>query len=647
MVTRILRFAELVLAVGCAALAPGRVSAQGEASGTVGTPVGTAGAAGIVQPIDLDLSITGPNGAPFEGSAVVTISKLNGQVYSQGTATAGHLKLNGVPQAEYSVQVVAAGFGEATKQIDTHVQGTTLVNVIIQLRPSTEEEEDANTDSRVSLLVPKAQQAIGKAFEELGSNMTAEARNHLEMANRIAPNSPEVSYLLGVYSMQTYDRAKAKSYWTKAIELNPQHYRALISLGQALVDENKPVEALPYLERAVQAEPSSWRAHAIYTDAYLREDLPDQAVKHAERALELDRGQAVVIQRYLAAALAMRGEKDKAIGVLQTYVRAHHSDVAAKRQLEKLQSYGTENARGATKTSSQEMVEPWTLDGITALPLPAAWLPPDIDKRMPPVEPGSGCALDEVVKKAGQRVEELVVNVDRFASTESLKHETINKWGLESLPEKRKFDYLVSIKEVKAGLFDVKEFRRVGGALGSFPDGVESNGLPALVLIFHPHNVGSFEMTCEGLARWNGGLAWQVHFRQRDDKPNNLRAYRNGLNGSSYPVAVKGRAWIAADSYQIERIETDLVRPMPEIRLVAEHTIIDYGPVRFHERNVDMWLPQSAEVYCDWRGLRFHRRHSFSKYLLFSVDDKQTISAPKAAAETPPKPSTESDRPNP
>jgi hypothetical protein len=42
-----------------------------------------------------------------------------------------------------------------------------------------------------------------------------------------------------------------------------------------------------------------------------------------------------------------------------------------------------------------------------------------------------------------------------------------------------------------------------------------------------------------------------------------------------------------------------------------------------------MWLPQSADVYYDWKGQRIHRRHSFSEYLLFAVDDKQKISTPK------------------
>ena len=512
----------------------------------------------------------------------------------------------------------------------------------IQLRPDAG-GKDVNAESRVSSLAPKAQKAIGKAFEALGNNMTftpegaTRVRSYLEAAYRAAPTSAEVSYLFGVYWLQMRDRVKAKAYWTKAIELYPHHYRSLISLGQALVDEEKLGEALPYLEQAVQAEPFYWRAHAIYADLYLRQGLPDEAVQHAERALELGHGDAAVVQRYLAAALAKLGEKDKAVSVLQAYLRDNRGDAAAKKQLERLQLPEAQNAGGVADTSSVEMVEPWTLDGITALPLPTSWMPPDIDKRVPPVEPGASCALDEVVKKAGRRIEELVSNVDRFTATESLQHEKINKWGLESAPEKRKFDYLVSIKEVQPRLLDVEEFRKAAGAFDDFPGGLQSKGLPALVLIFHPYNVESFDLSCEGLARQNGGLAWQVHFRQRADRPNHLRAYKVGVNGPSYLVSLKGRAWISADRYQIVRLETNLVRAVPEIRLADEHTVIEYGPVRFRERDVDMWLPQSAEVYSDWRGRRFHLRHSFSKYLLFSVDDKQTISTPKVAEEMPQK----------
>ena len=122
-----------------------------------------------------------------------------------------------------------------------------------------------------------------------------------------------------------------------------------------------------------------------------------------------------------------------------------------------------------------------------------------------------------------------------------------------------------------------------------------------------------------------------MYFRQRPDKPNDIRSYKTAAEDRAYPIALKGRAWVAADNFQIVRLETDLINPLPQIRLVADQATIEYGPVHFQSRNQDMWLPQYAEIHCDWRGRRSHRRHSFRNYLLFSVDDNQQISLPKAA----------------
>jgi len=108
---------------------------------------------------------------------------------------------------------------------------------------------------------------------------------------------------------------------------------------------------------------------------------------------------------------------------------------------------------------------------------------------------------------------------------------------------------------------------------------------------------------------------------------------------------LRGRAWIAADTNQIVRLETDLVAPIPEIRLNAEHIAVEYVAVNFRKENVDLWLPRSAEVHFDWRGQRVHRRHSFDNYLLFSIDENERIGAPKgekqpaasdSSSDTPP-----------
>jgi len=76
-------------------------------------------------------------------------------------------------------------------------------------------------------------------------------------------------------------------------------------------------------------------------------------------------------------------------------------------------------------------------------------------------------------------------------------------------------------------------------------------------------------------------------------------------------------------------MEADMAKPVPEIRLARDYQRIEYGPVEFRKANEPLWLPKSADWYCNFMGQRYHRRHSFSQFLLFSVDDSQKISAPE------------------
>jgi tetratricopeptide (TPR) repeat protein len=639
------KFSVTLVLLVCGVVLPENAFAQGTARAGR-NPDGSAALPGIVPLVDLDIFIRTPNGAPVEGMVLVTLSTIKAGVYQQATAMAGHVQFHGVAPSRYTVQVVASGYEKAVKEFDAAGEGSTMISVELQPISGAETATPIAT-SGFPILTPKAQKDLGKALEALRANKPAEARSHLDAAQRLASNHPEVNYLFGVYWEQLGDWEKTKSYFAKAIDAYPKHVRALLALSEALLHENKPADALPYLNRAVEAEPSSWRGYAILADASLRTGSTEEAIKHAERALELGHGQAESVRPLLARALVARGDNDRAKGVLQAYLQDHPGDAAAKEQLDVLQSPLMPDPSGDASAALVEIKTPVAAEAAASLPSASVWMPPNVDEAVPAVEPGIVCALDEIVRRAGKRVQEFVSNVDRFTATESLVHESIDKWGLASPPEKRKFDYVVSIEEVRRGWFNVEEYRRNGHAAAEFPDGVMTNGLPSLILIFHPSNAGNFELTCEGLARWNGGLAWQVHFRQRPDKPSTVRSYKVGVHGSTYPVALKGRAWIQADTYQVVRLETDLVKPLPEIRLAADHTAIEYAPVQFRERKVSMWLPQSAEVYYDWRGKRIHRRHSFSQYLLFSVDEKQRIAAPKTEDEASSSSPSEAARPSP
>jgi hypothetical protein len=97
------------------------------------------------------------------------------------------------------------------------------------------------------------------------------------------------------------------------------------------------------------------------------------------------------------------------------------------------------------------------------------------------------------------------------------------------------------------------------------------------------------------------------------------------VNGSSYPTILKGRAWIATDSYNLLHVETDLMQPIKDLRLDYEHMSIQYEPVKLPSGKGSLWLPLSAEVYTKYRGRFFRQEHDFSNFTLFSVNTNETI----------------------
>ena len=571
-----------------------------------------------------EIHVLGPDEAPIAKPVVVTLLRTGGQFYGQETTKAGLAIFERIPYSEFSVQIIAPGYEPATKRFE--VSGPGAVSVTVNLKPM--EAEQAAESVGFYALSPRTQKDVGRALAALRENKPNDARKHLEAAQKAAPKSSEVEYLFGVCASQSNDPVQAKSYWMKTLQLDPQHLNALLAVGQDLLHENKPAEAGKYLARAVETAPSSWRAHVLLSEALVMEGKPDEAIKNAQRAIELGRDRASSAQLVLVRAMMVKGDRDQAIHILEAYVQGHPADKDSAKYLDRLEHPQPGGTSGETANSASEMAA--IASAATALPIPSNWLPPDVDESVPPVVAGATCNVDDVVTKAGNQILVLVKDVDRFAATETLTHESIDKYGLSSAPEKRQFNYVASIQEVQQGFLNVEEYRSTSnGGPAEFPGGVATNGLPALVLIFHPHNAGDFAMTCEGLAQLSTGPAWQIHFKQRPDKPNVIKRYRIGADGPSYPVALKGRAWISADNYQIVRLETDLVAPLPQIRLATDRADIEYGPVKFAKGNVSMWLPKSADVYYDWKGRRIHRRHSFSNYMLFAVDDKQKISTPK------------------
>jgi tetratricopeptide (TPR) repeat protein len=613
----------IVAATVCLLFAPTRLPAQ--ASGTAD--------GSILVHVRL------PDGSSLDRGAIVNLFTLTGASVGIGQMQGGQVDFEGIPEGRYTLEVVAPGYQKDTEQVELTIKGE-RVQVYATLRPESNAGK-ASQHSSAPILAPDAQKELSKTLEALRDGKLDEAKKHLDKLIRKAPANPDVNYIAGMYYAQINDWPHARGYWEKAIQIYPQHAFSLAALGEAAVQSGDLPAAIGFLGRAVAAAPSSWHFEERLAEAYLLHDEYDQAQKHAEHAIELGKDRASPAQFVLAKVFLRQNQPQlaqKALTALLAEQPSGPDSQQARQLLEALKhpvASSTAVAPVAAATPNVESVKPApptsTFIREELLP-PAKWMPPDVDESMPLVESGAACPLQQVQDEVAKRVRAFVDGVNRISANEALDHEVVDRYGLTTKRETRNFTYVESLQEVKPGMYRVEEYRNGTMGLDVFPERLASLGLGSLVMIFHPAYRDEYEVTCEGLSRWHGALAWQLHFRQRADKPIRLREYT--VAKQVFPVALRGRAWIATDSYQVVSLETDIVAPIPQIRLKAEHISIDYAPVKFRKNNEELWLPQSAELFFDLGGRRIHRRHHFSNYMLFSVDENQKIAAPTVDAES-------------
>jgi tetratricopeptide (TPR) repeat protein len=577
------------------------------------------------------IQVKGADGSKLSSMAIVNISNLFGQLVRSQT-TFGSQTVFDIGAGEYIVEVEATGYEKARVQAEVSSANPHKV-VVVTLQP---ESGGVNfVAGTVTPLPPKAQKELAKSVESFQTNKIDEAIHHLEAANQIAPKHPDILYMMGTAYEKKADNTSARKYWDEALLGEPRHLASLLACGDLLMRNNDITGARLYLDRAVDAAPNSWRAQGLFAAVLLHQNANAEAVAHAQRAVQLGKTRANSSLLILGQALAAEHHNDQAIAALKDYLAANPPTQQVKPVQDLIERIKTSTFApdGPNVGGVTAVLEKSAANGdLPDLPLSAAamhWLPANVDDNVPPVEPGVACVLPDVLKSVSAHVMEMPAVVDRYTATEVLHHEDVNNAGYADHVENLSFNYLASIREIKSkyGEFlDVQEYRNGSTGNDMFPNQMASTGLPSIVLIFHPWMISDFDFKCEGLSRARTGFAWQVYFSQKPSVPSRIRQYR--IAGRVYPIALKGRAWIDANTFQVVRLETDLREPHPDLRLNAEHLVMEYGPVQFKKRKEVLWLPASAEYYAVLRGRRFHRQHTFANYVLFSIEDQQKIGEP-------------------
>ncbi|MGB2634134.1 MAG: hypothetical protein WAM58_09370 [Candidatus Acidiferrum sp.] len=520
--------------------------------------------------------------------------------------------------------------------------------------------EEGSAGSAVSVTTasaPKnAMRAFEKAREEWLENKPDRAQRELQKAVDIYPQFAEAWYQLGKIQASSKSEAAFSSF-SKAVAADPKFAMPYEQMAPLSAQAAKWTELDDEMNRALELNPRGtldlWYYKALANYHLKKLDVAEAS---AARSLSMDPLHVQPdTEQLLAVILVAKPDLAGALPHLRnclTYFPPGPNYELVKRQIAQIEKVmSTSGNENAVAGDSDRQSSDETLNALSALPSPGhrtsdsghpgtistgatrargeRWLPPDVDDVAAPVEPGTACNLDEVLPRVGHRIQKFVDDVEQYTSTQSISQETLNKVGDVTSEGHWTYDYIVSIKESRPGVLNVKEYLNSDPTPADSPGGVITKGLPALLLMFHPYDSGAFYMKCEGMVTVNGHRLWQIYFRQRPDKPNTTLSYSFGPNHPSYLVALKGRAWFTADSYQIVRLQTDLINPVPEIRLTADHTVVDYGPVHFSRKDEEMWVPHTAEHYLDLKGIRVHQRMRFGNYLLFAVDEKEKIATPK------------------
>jgi hypothetical protein len=495
-----------------------------------------------------------------------------------------------------------------------------------------------------ALKVPsKARDEYTKACVASQKKKLDEAEQHLRRAIDKFRDYPAAWVMLGVVLDEQNKVQEARDACSQVTTIDAKYFPAYLCLAEFSARNQEWQRLLELANAALDLNPENdGYAHYYRAMAYFYLNNLVDAQKNALQAAEIDLNHNYLPLYFLLAQIyAAQGDKGAAAAELRMALKNQNDpaqEVVARRYLAKLEAAPT------TMIDQKSGIVSETAGTIPLTDMPDeaiasmseirtpfdSWIPEDIDRAVPPVASGSTCSLPAVLDGAGQRVVELVHNVDRFTATEILLHQPVDHLGHVGPPITATFNYLVSYTEEPTGYLHVDEFRNGSLSLEPFPSHIATVGTPSLILIFHPRYVGNFKMECEGLGQWHGEPAWQVRFEQRPDRPN--LTYSFTINRATYDVNLRGRAWILAGSYQVARLEMDLEKAIPAIRLRLDHQSVEYRPVKSSAKNLQLWLPSSTELYMDFQGRRFYRKHSFTDFKIFSVDTQYQTANPKKAA---------------
>ncbi|HTG59407.1 MAG TPA: hypothetical protein VMG63_08370 [Terriglobia bacterium] len=439
----------------------------------------------------------------------------------------------------------------------------------------------------------ECQTLLGLALLNWGSwfgaieRLNAAAR--LTVSQQTKPRRAEPFLVLGILETWEGEQRKAAGFFVRALDADPADPLVLQELGRCFILQRNVEAADVYLVKAIQ-QSAPQESHLLRAQALLEEGNPAQA------------------QTEMAAYLGNRKPKQlpQAVRYLWTMME----------QRVELESTG----------HVQSVVDQ-----------PVAELMHDLPELKGLQVAEDQQQLSAILQKVSQNVEAFFSSFPSTTSLEQLRMERLHRDGSVAEARNQGFQYLVLAEKQKTSQPNFEEYRTdatgsraaQGGLGGRF---MVTQGFAAASLHFHP----TFRRGCKfrylGRQSVEGRDDLILAFAQRPETAEVLESFRIGQVGTV--VLIQGLAWVDASTYQIRRLRTDLLKPLPLIHLDRQTTDISFKQVSFTDVKTDVWLPRQVAVTVDWNGRVYRNWHTYSDFKLFNVEARQKKAA---AAESPAK----------
>ncbi|HEV3276477.1 MAG TPA: hypothetical protein VG860_06640 [Terriglobia bacterium] len=265
---------------------------------------------------------------------------------------------------------------------------------------------------------------------------------------------------------------------------------------------------------------------------------------------------------------------------------------------------------------------------------PLAGLPLDqLQARIPALNglaPDSDqSSLPQLLTRVAENVRAFSANFGNTASLETVEEERLKPNGSpRGHVVRQQFRYLIVTSPGNNAT--LKEYRTdLQGREEAFKDPkpgfVKTSGFASMPMELGPDRQPQYDFKYLGSQTIDGRRTEVIAFTGHAAEEAVAGQYV--LSGKVIPLILQGIAWIDAASFQVARMQTELLAPLSFAGLSRLSTSAVFQEVRFHKSPAVFWLPQVVDVTSDFFGQTYHNRHTYSDYQLFSVGTNQKTQA--------------------